>query len=343
MKPFQVVVALLFTLAPALPAPETEPVRIVFLHGDRSHASGAHEFRAGSMLLAKCLGEQNAVAVKCDVHAGWPSTGEGLALLDAADAIVFYNDGTKIVGQGWEKVDQLAKSGTGLLFMHYAVHPDPANGERYFKPWMGGYFKDGESVNPFWKADIKTLIGHPTAEGVEEISTIDEFYHSISFSETAGVQRLGIATPTAENLATINNLWTRTGYGNVGKPQPLLWGIERPDGGRGAGFTGGHFHHNWAYDELRQLLLNTIIWTAGAEIPEGGVPVRPITEDELNANLDDYGDQTARLALPTPENRPRIKSNGLLTVEEHAKAKKKNSEWLKQKKALVDSLIVPVK
>ena len=38
-----------------------EPAHIVFLYGGRSHGSGSHEFKAGSMLLAKCLEEQSAV------------------------------------------------------------------------------------------------------------------------------------------------------------------------------------------------------------------------------------------------------------------------------------------
>ncbi len=42
------------------------------------------------------------------------------------------------------------------------------------------------------------------------------------------------------------------------------------------------------HDELRQLLMNTIVWVAGGEVPEGGAPGRPLTEDELNANFDDY-------------------------------------------------------
>jgi hypothetical protein len=318
-----------------------EPANIVFLYGSRSHGSGSHEFQAGAKLLAKCLNRQTAVPVKCTTHPGWPK--DNLKMLEDADAIIFYNDSTKIVRNGWDVVDGYAKKGKGLMFMHYAVHPSPAEGEKYFKPWMGAYFKNGESVNPFWKADIKPLKGHPTAGGVGDISCIDEFYHSLDFCGDCKLHKLGVAIPTTENLLTINNLWHPVGAASLGKEVPLLWGIDRPDGGRGAGFTGGHFHHNWAYNDLRRLVMNTIVWVAGREVPKGGMPVKDLTEDELNANLDDYGARTVRLALPTPENRPKFTPNDYLTPAQRKTVRKENPEWEKRRGRLAGGEVVPVK
>jgi type 1 glutamine amidotransferase len=64
-----------------------------------------------------------------------------------------------------------------------------------------------------------------------------------------------------------------------------MWAAERPDGGRGFGFTGGHFHKNWADDNFRKIVLNAILWSARVDIPANGVESR-ITEDDLKANLD---------------------------------------------------------
>ena len=36
--------------------------------------------------------------------------------------------------------------------------------------------------------------------------------------------------------------------------------VER--GGRGFGYTGGHFHANWQDDSARRLVLNAIEWVA---------------------------------------------------------------------------------
>ena len=95
--------------------------------------------------------------IQATVHRRWP-TDE--SILDDADAIVIYADGTKVIGSGWEKMDQLVKEKKiGVLFMHYAVHPSVEQGEKYYLPWIGGFFKNGISVNPFWRASIKPMKG----------------------------------------------------------------------------------------------------------------------------------------------------------------------------------------
>jgi len=163
--------------------------KVVFLHGSRSHASGDHEFQAGSHLLAKHLNAQKKVDVEAVVNAGWP---EDESKLDDADAIVIYADGTRVIGHGWEKMDELVKKKkVGVIFMHYAVHPSVEQGEKYFLPWIGGFFKNGVSVNPFWRAKIKPMKGHETANGVGPIDAVDEFYFNIHYHPKA----LPLGTP----------------------------------------------------------------------------------------------------------------------------------------------------
>ena len=53
--------------------------------------------------------------------------------------------------------------------------------------------------------------------------------------------------------------------------QNVAWAVERKDGGRGFGFTGGHYFANWSDENFRRLILNAIVWTARAEVPAGGV------------------------------------------------------------------------
>jgi hypothetical protein len=64
-----------------------------------------------------------------------------------------------------------------------------------------------------------------------------------------------------------------------------MWLAERSDGGRGFGFTGGHFHLNWKNDDQRKVVLNAILWIAQVEIPAGGV-ASTVTDEDLQANLD---------------------------------------------------------
>ena len=61
---------------------------------------------------------------------------------------------------------------------------------------------------------------------------------------------------------------------------------QRPDGGRGFGFTGGHWHRNWANENFRKLVLNAIAWTAKAVIPADGISSDSVTEADLDANQD---------------------------------------------------------
>ncbi|MBT3469895.1 MAG: hypothetical protein HOD72_01005 [Opitutae bacterium] len=310
MNRLSLIVSLLFFLVSSLMA-EKNP-KVVFLHGKRSHASGDHEFKAGSHLLAKHLNKQDSVPIEAVVHPGWP---KDESILDDAAAVIIYADGTSVIRSGWEKMDQLVQKGVGVLFMHYAVHPGINEGEKYFIPWIGGYFRNGFSVNPFWRADIKPLEGHATARGVGEIKAVDEFYFNIKYHEK--MIPLGSAIPNPRNLHHINNLWTKAGYEAKGKSQALLWGHVRPDGSRGAGFTGGHHHRNWAIDGYRKLILNAIVWVAGAKVPEGGVPTYAVTEDELNENLDDYGSKTSRVKLPTKADIT-FSPGSWMTPQEHA-------------------------
>ena len=74
----------------------------------------------------------------------------------------------------------------------------------------------------------------------------------------------------------------------AGKPQHVAWAAERTDGGRGFGFTGGHFHKGWGNDSQRKLVLNGILWTAKAEVPAEGVQSQ-VSAEELAANLDPKG------------------------------------------------------
>ena len=73
----------------------------------------------------------------------------------------------------------------------------------------------------------------------------------------------------------------------AGTPQHMAWAFERPDGGRGFGFTGYHKYENLANDSFRTLLLNAVAWTAKLEVPAGGVPSRTPTAKELEKLIEE--------------------------------------------------------
>ena len=306
MKRFTLLIPILLVLLCPffMSAKKNDAVKhIVFIAGNRSHGSGEHEFYAGCTLLAKALNEQSGLNVKATVlRADWPKKDK--AILESANTIVIYADGASGHAGQWEFLDSLAKKGVGMVFMHYAVHPNPQLGKQYYQPWIGGAMESGWSVNPHWVADLEIIKGHEIGNGVPEKTTcLDEWYYNMRFiDDREKVLDLFTATPTRKNMHRYINMWNKHGVEGLDKKQTLMWGYERPNqSGRGIGFTGGHYHHTWALDGVRTAVLNAIVWTAGLKVPAGGVVSKTPTVAEFNANLDDYGKNTKLLELPDPE------------------------------------------
>jgi hypothetical protein len=118
----------------------------------------------------------------------------------------------------------------------------------------------------------------------------DEWYYHMRFRENMnGVTPLLSTLPPASTLERPDG--THSGNPDVRKavankePQHLAWCVERADGGRGFGFTGGHYHNGWADDNMRKLILNALVWTAKLEVPKDGISTPKPTEQELDAYL----------------------------------------------------------
>src|SRR5208282_1394993 len=63
--------------------------KIVFVAGPPSHGPGEHEYRAGCLLLAKCLGDVPGLQTMVYSN-GWPKDANAF---DGADAVVLSMDG----------------------------------------------------------------------------------------------------------------------------------------------------------------------------------------------------------------------------------------------------------
>ena len=261
--------------------------RIVFLAGRPSHGYGSHENYAGCKLLAMSL-ESAMDNVEVQVHrTDWPDD----SAFEGASAIVMYSDGGRRhpVNQHLEQIDALAKQGVGIVCIHYAVEvPIGRSGEKFLE-WIGGYFETDWSVNPHWRAEFTELPEHPTTRGVQPFSAQDEWYYHMRFREDMqGVTPILSAIPPASTLERKDGPHSGNPHvrAKAGQPQHVAWATERADGGRGFGFTGGHFHWNWGDANFRKVMLNGIAWSAGLEIPEDGVPIEPLNLAELKKNQD---------------------------------------------------------
>lgn len=262
--------------------------KIVFLAGRPSHGYMSHEHYAGCMLLAKSIEDATDNIETVVYKHKWPGTDD--AFKDV-DAIVMYCDGggRHPANKRLEQIDELAKKGVGIVCIHYGVEvPKGKPGDKFLE-WIGGYFETHWSVNPHWTAEFKKLPKHEITRGVKPFTINDEWYYHMRFrKDMKGVTPILSAIPPKKTLSRPDG--PHSGNPHVrkkaGQHQHVAWACEREDGGRGFGFTGGHFHWNWGNDDFRKLVMNAIVWTAKGEIPKNGLSDKSKTLDDLKANQD---------------------------------------------------------
>ena len=273
--------------------------KIVLIAGKPSHGPGAHEHRAGCLLLQKCLA--GFPGVKVFVYdGGWPTkqvagqTVDNDAVLEDADAIVIYSDGgVKHPALGGEHLATLGrqiKRGAGLGALHYAVEPTKEKGQAEWLDWIGGAFEINWSVNPHWDGNFKVLPVHAVTRGVKPFTTNDEWYFNMRFRPgMKGVTPILSDVPPPSTMSRPDGAHS----GNPGirelvanqTPQHVMWVTENANGSRGFGFTGGHHHASWQKEDQRKLVLNAILWLAKVEVPKDGV-TSTVTAADMAANLD---------------------------------------------------------
>ncbi len=148
---------------------------------------------------------------------------------------------------------------------------EPLDVQAYFRGWpdddrvldrADSIYQSGAAPN-HWFSKIQTWSGpvmlpsstHPISRGVRPFTIQEEFYYQLRFRERD------------PRLAPI----VSTRPPGEARSFPVGWAIERSDGGRGFGFTGGHFFKNWWNPDFRKLILNAVVWTAHGEVPVRGV------------------------------------------------------------------------
>jgi len=270
-----------------------EKKKVVFVAGTRSHGYGAHEHKAGCMLLAAQLEKAMPNFETVVVTDGYP---KDASVFDGADAVVVFADGggRHPLMQHIDEFEPIMKRGVGLVCLHYAVEiPKGSAGDALLR-WMGGYFETHWSVNPHWKAEFELMPNHPIARGVQPFKIQDEWYYHMRFVEDDGLTPILSAMPPESTLRRgdgphSNNPHVREAVLEKKLKQHVAWAYERPEdygGGRGFGFTGAHFHWNWGHNNFRKLVLNAIVWTAKGEVPSEGVAIQPLTAIDLEKNQD---------------------------------------------------------
>ena len=275
----RVAIALMFALVlHAAPAR-----KVVLIAGVKSHGPTVHEYLKSVKLLKVLLDTSpNLKGIETEVYFnGWP---EDPATLETASTIVVISDGQPsdrlppmpLLTPDRIKIlrRQMAR-GCGLMSIHYStfITYDFAAEAR---DWQGGYYE--------WKPRtgalslIKTIEAevvlpspqHPIVRGLAPFRLKDEYYYRLRLnSDDSGFAPI-MQVPDLPGPAM---------------EQTVAWAIERKDGGRGFATSTGHFFSNWNHDSYRRLILNAIAWTAGMDVPAGGVASTYVDETAVNRRL----------------------------------------------------------
>ena len=263
--------------------------KIVMVAGPMSHGYGAHEHKAGCELLARRLNVADSGLLAVVYSGGWPADPSAF---DNANAVVLYANGG-VHHPANAHLDELRgwmERGVGVACLHYGVEVPIGEGGDVFREMIGGYFETHWSVNPHWTAHFEALPEHDVTQGVEPFSLHDEWYYNMRFrDEMKGVSPVLTAVPPDKTRERpdgphSNNPYVRS---RRGAREHVAWVAEREDGGRGFGCTGGHFHWSWGHDQFRRLVLNSLVWVAGADVPAGGFVSETPSVGELMRDQDE--------------------------------------------------------
>jgi type 1 glutamine amidotransferase len=247
------------------------PRKALLVGQQPDHPYRTHTYMDDCELIAKCL--RQTPGVEAVVSRGWPSDP---AALEGVSAVVVH---TKLGGDllfhkdRRDAVSRLLAGGAGLVAIHWgtgAAEPDASG--LWFNA-MGGWFnaqKGGFSRYKVEASKVRDVAeGHPVGRGWSDFSCRDEWYYHLRF------------LPASRPVARVTV---------AGEDHPVAWTFERPDGGRSFGFVGAHFHDNFADEPFRRLIVNGILWSLKADIPEGGAPVAVTPADlELSKEFSDLG------------------------------------------------------
>lgn len=265
---------------------------LVLVAGTQSHGPGDHEFNAGVQLLAKCLKDVPGLKTTVQLN-GWP---KDESVLEKADAVLFYMDGggnhPVVQKDRLAFMDKLMSKGVGVGFAHYAVEVQTNKGGAEWKKWIGGHYEHAYSCNPMWSPEFKSFPKHAITKGVQPFSINDEWYFNMRFRDgMKGITPILTAVPS-DDVRDGPYVHPKGPYEHIvkasGRPEHMMWAVEREDGGRGFGFTGGHRHKNWGNDNFRKVMLNALLWISKVEVPANGVE-STVTEEDLKQNLDPKG------------------------------------------------------
>jgi hypothetical protein len=261
----------------ARPAIGRGPKQVILLGQTvASHGYGSHDFKAGCDVLADAL-NRSEQPVRASVQL---DTDLDATALRQADAVIVYSLGLDRhpFKDKPDLLRELIDRDVNLGFLHYAVVPPQTEMMKTaMLEAIGGYYETHWSVNPFWSAEFETLPAHPITQGVGPFAIHDEWYYHMRFTQhQSRITPILSALPPASTLDRpdgphSNNPAVREAVLQRKQSQHLAWAYQRPQGGRGFGYTGLDAVWQLGHPQVFKLLLNAGLWLAGVPVPKHGV------------------------------------------------------------------------
>ncbi|MFW6171886.1 MAG: ThuA domain-containing protein [Planctomycetota bacterium] len=251
-------------------AAETDSPRVLIVCGPSSHPPGTHEVAAGARLMKHCLeNPTNRTPINTELRHEWPRDKNVLMNISA---VVFIGDlfpPERLKNPEKIKADlaDMMSKGCGMVCVHYATGLRPQHvgesGEHPLLGWLGGYFASHCPHHRSVAKVVTTTIvpadkDHPVLRGWKRFKFKDEPYWNNYFGKDGprdNVTSLACALVPPDEP----------------RKETVVWAVEREDSGRGVGIVMPHYYRNWALDDLRTMVLNSICWSAKCDVPPDGV------------------------------------------------------------------------
>jgi len=249
-------IAAVFALQSAPPVEAAGKKKLLIIAQSRdNHPPKSHEFAAGAKVLSAMLAKHEDLDVTVTLADGaWK---DGPQLIDKADGVViFLSEGGKWMHQDPRRkaaLERLTARGGGVVGLHWGVGTKPPQFVPATVALFGGCHGGPDRKYIVLETRL-TPTNHEIARGVKPLKLHDEFYYTLKFAKQ------GKLAPVA--TADIK-----------GVEHVVAWAWTRPDGGRSFGFTGLHFHKNWARPEIRRMVVGAVAWTLKRSVPESGFDV----------------------------------------------------------------------
>src|SRR5277367_6643503 len=255
------------TAAPAGPT-------IVLIGGDKQgYPRTEHDYPDGILAIERLIkGSPQLKALNPVVKSfptGFPSD---LSQIADADVVLLY------FGMDYGKMShvldneprraamqQLMAKGAGLIALHQASTVPTRTSAVPMADWLGGVrFGMADRTTEIAQMQISGAGKNPIANGLKPFELLDELYPTLTFSKTDKV------TPILSAKVHIQTRDNKPVFEEPSADHVIAWAAERPNGGRSFAFTSGHYLLTFDQPQVRDMLLNAILWTAKRDVPPEG-------------------------------------------------------------------------